>query len=131
MAIGNSVSAYITKYIGEIREELKESIDSNNLYSCWNTFDYISKNLSWANDTVIGKTAKKEIAEFTQILYNLITVTKELCDKLEEFNELQIKENGGGGSVLYNAYDSSIMGESKLYGFFRPSDITDYEVLFK
>lgn len=67
MALGNT----------EIDETyaILESVDGYlvSLEDCWNTFQYVAKNLGeWADDTVIGQESKKELESLAEALKGTI-----------------------------------------------------------
>lgn len=68
--------------------------DSNYLYDCWNTFDYVSKNLKeWADDTVVGAEIKSQLTRLSKILIDVINETLSVTKRLKEFCEKQSELN--------------------------------------
>lgn len=127
MAITNKTSAYIEQYIEEMKKELIENINSDNMYSCWNTFQYVAKNLgSWADDTVIGSVAKDDFIKLCNIIFNTMTVSKEMLNNLINFNENQKQINGGNYILTErDKYVFSPLGNSDILGGInRPSDLS-------
>lgn len=68
--------------------------DSNYLYDCWNTFDYVSKNLKeWADDTVVGAEIKSQLTRLSKILIDVINETLSVTKRLKKFCEKQSELN--------------------------------------
>lgn len=96
MAITNKTSALIDNYIESMNKCIGENVE-NNIYSCWVTFNYVANNLNlWADDTVIGSAVKDDLVKLCNIIFNTMTVSKELINKINEFNDNQKQINGGG-----------------------------------
>ena len=66
------------------------------LYSTWNTFQYVAKNLSiWADDTIIGAEVKQSVLKLSNSLYSIMTETNKLNRKVDNFFNKQMLLNGG------------------------------------
>lgn len=107
MALGNRTISE-TK---QKNENVKAAISFGNeqsecVYSTWNTFSYVAKNLSvWANETTIGANVKQNVTQLSNALYNLMESTNKLNSKVDTFLSNQDKLNGGNGNVSTNWKD--------------------------
>lgn len=111
MALGNSsIKTVRTAYDNILKDIKYGDADSEGLYSCFNTFNYVAKNLGeWANDTVIGQSTKNNLTQLTNLLDNLIEETRKVSDKLEVFLINQTTANSGSSypGKQYEAGDLS------------------------
>ena len=66
------------------------------LYDQWNTFQYVTKNISgWADDTTIGKEVRESLKLLTDCFYSMVANTEKLTQVLKEFiNEQKTINNG-------------------------------------
>jgi len=81
-------------------EEIKQAINFGNeqgegIYSTWNTFNYVAKNLSvWADETMIGANVKQNVNQLSNTLFELMSSTNKLNTKMENFIIRQKELNG-------------------------------------
>ena len=98
MALGNSSLNKVRTNLENIDKDIKYgnyNSGTNALYSCWNTFDYVSKNLGeWANDTIIGQNSKQDLTKLSNLLSQLIDETRVLQSKINAFCDKQDSVNG-------------------------------------
>ena len=96
MAIGTSGLETLGAKVDNIEKTIgfgNENMEC--IYSCWNTFQYVGKNLSlWADETTIGANVKQNITQLTNALYNLMQTTNSLNNKIETFLSNQKVLNG-------------------------------------
>lgn len=95
MALGDSTLKQVRSMLGWIENDLKYGdIESQGVYSCWNTFDYVAKHLGeWADDTTIGAETKANMQKLSSILKELIEETRKLHNRLENFCSEQERSN--------------------------------------
>lgn len=87
MALGKTGTANLESKNYEIFNAIKFGNEqSESIYSVWNTFNYVAKNLSgWADETTIGTNVKQNIINLSNSLYDLMVSTNKLNDKLDKF----------------------------------------------
>jgi len=111
MALGNPG----IQRLSEQNNEIISSINFGNeqaegIYSVWNTFNYVAKNLSiWADETIIGANIKQNINQLSNSLYDLMNSTNRLNDKISAFIVNQKTLNSGSNypGKQYEAGDLS------------------------
>ena len=71
-------------------------IISQKMRNSWNTFNYVSKNLSaWADETTIGKELREDLIKTVDYLQQLLDLTDEFICKLDNFASAQRAINNG------------------------------------
>ena len=107
MALGISTVSNVRQKLDNIDNAIKYgnyNSETEALYSCWNTFDYVSKSLGeWANDTVIGQESKQSLTQLSGLLLDLIEETRRINDKIVLFCDKQ--DNVNGTKKQYKAGD--------------------------
>ena len=97
MALGNTSLKTVSTCNDNIKIEISygnETLDC--VYSCWNTFDYVSKNLSaWADETTIGAEVKQQMTQLSNALLSLMDSTNKLNTKVSSFISNQEHLNSG------------------------------------
>lgn len=101
MALGNKVISETKQRNENIKLAIGFGNEQNeSIYSTWNTFQYVAKNLNvWADETIIGSNIKQNVNQLSNALYNLMKSTNELNNKIDVFLSNQDKLNGGNGNV--------------------------------
>lgn len=106
MALGHSDLCSVRQCVYEIeycirygtitKSTLYTSSSNNNyLFDCWNTFDFVSKQLNeWADGTLIGSETKEKLIKLSNILKELIDQTVLFENKMKSFCDRQDKING-------------------------------------
>lgn len=99
MALGNRSLKSVRTNLDNINKDIRYGDETNEgVYSCFNTFNYVAKNLGeWANDTVIGQSTKNNLTQLTNLLSNVIEETRKVSDKILNFCNNQ--ENVNNKSV--------------------------------
>lgn len=98
-------------------EEIKTSISFGNeqsecIYSTWNTFQYVAKNLSvWADETIIGAKVKQNVIQLSNALYNLMEATNRLNSKVDTFISKQKELNGYSSNAQFSPGGREIIGD--------------------
>lgn len=102
MALGNSsIKSVRTAYDNILKDINYGNTDSEGLYSCFNTFQYVAKSLSeWADDTVIGQNTKNDLTALTNSLTDLIEESRRLLGKIELFCTKQFNLNGNNKNFV-------------------------------
>ena len=111
MALGTTSIEKLNKK----NEEIIKLINFGNeqtecVYSVWNTFNYVSKNLSlWADETAIGANVKQNVNQLANSLYELMNSTDRLNNKISTFIVNQKTLNSGSNYPVkqYKAGDLS------------------------
>ena len=87
MAIGKTNCDKLSQNITNILNSVeKGKWDGNGLYSTWNTFQYVVKNLNlWADETIVGNNVKINLENLTKSLLDIIESTSKLTTKLLGF----------------------------------------------
>ena len=97
MALGNSSLNNVRTYLENISNDIKYgdySTNTESIYSCWNTYQFVANNLKeWADDTVIGAETKQNLLKLSDLLSQLIEETKMLESKVNNFCDRQEKFN--------------------------------------
>ena len=110
MALGKSSITNLLTNIDAICDLLKYGDYQSNvegIYSCWNTFDYVSKNLGeWADDTIVGAETRQNLLRLSKILEELIQETISLINKLKKFSQQQMNINDPNGLTKYVNIDN-------------------------
>lgn len=100
MALGKTGTANLESKNYEIINAIKfgnEQIEG--IYSVWNTFNYVAKNLNvWSDETTIGANVKQNISSLSNSLYELMVSTNRLNDKIDKFvfNQKQLNQYDAG-----------------------------------
>ena len=110
MALGKSSINSVRNYLENISSDIKYgdySTNTESVYSCWNTYQYVANNLKeWADDTTIGAETKQNLLKLSNILSQLIEETRNIQNKVSNFCDSQDKINGtkseSNGSKYYN-----------------------------
>jgi len=90
MALGRTDIANLREKVNAIR-----SINNVTMMDCWNTFQYITRNLdSWANETVIGNEMKQDLNVITQSVRDNIDQTERWLRFIEQYATEQEQING-------------------------------------
>lgn len=102
MALGNSsIKTVRTAYDNILKDIKYGDADSEGLYSCFNTFNYVAKSLGeWADDTVIGQNTKNDLTTLTKSLSDLIEESRSLLGKIELFCTNQYNLNGSNKNFV-------------------------------
>ena len=99
MALGKSSINSVRNYLENISSDIKYgdySTNTESVYSCWNTYQYVANNLKdWADDTTIGAETKQNLLKLSNILSQLIEETRNIQNKVNNFCDRQEKFNSG------------------------------------
>lgn len=113
MALGKSSINSVRNYLENISNDIKYgdySTNTESIYSCYNTFQYVANNLKeWADDTTIGGETKQNLLKLSDLLSQLIEETKMLESKVNNFCDSQDKINGVNyvNNITKSNYDRS------------------------
>ena len=104
MALGTSGIGTLSKKVEEIKTAIKfGNEESESIYSTWNTFNYVSKNLSlWADETLIGANVKLNLSQLSNTLYALMESTNRLNNKMTNFINKQKELNGYSSNAQFS-----------------------------
>jgi len=96
MALGISSIGKMMDHLEKIKGAIKYGdVYSECVYSTWNTFNYVAKNLSvWADETTIGANVKQNVNQLSDALKILMDSTEKLNKKMDEFITYQKSLNG-------------------------------------
>ena len=98
MALGNSSLNNVRTYLEKINNDIKYGdyeTNTESVYSCWNTYQYVANNLKeWADDTTIGAETKQNLLKLSNLLSQLIEETRNIQNKVSNFCDSQDKING-------------------------------------
>lgn len=91
MALGKTDITNLKDKIAEIK-----SLNNDTVMDCWNTFQYIAKNLdNWADETTIGSDLRADMSKITEAVRDNANQTNSWISKLETFVEEQEVLNKG------------------------------------
>ena len=113
MALTNSSVRNVRTCTENIKNDIKYGnydADTEAIYSCYNTYQYIANNLKeWADDTIIGSEIKQNLLKLSNLLLQLINETRTIENKLNTFCDNQDRINGSdtSRSKQYEAGDLS------------------------
>ena len=111
MALTNTSIQNVRTCVENINNDIKYGniqYDTEAVYSCYNTYQYVANNLKeWADDTTIGAESKQTLLKLSNILLQLIEETRVLENKINTFCDNQEKINGAKyvDSITNSNYD--------------------------
>ena len=104
MALGKSSINSVRNYLENISNDIKYgdySTNTESIYSCWNTYQFVANNLKeWADDTTIGAETKQNLLKLSNILSQLIDETRNIQNKVSNFCDSQDKINGTKSKII-------------------------------
>ena len=99
MALGKSSINSVRNYLENISNDIKYgdySTNTESIYSCWNTYQFVANNLKeWADDTTIGAETKQNLLKLSDLLSQLIEETRLIENKISDFCDNQAIVNTG------------------------------------